>query len=430
MALPNPSLPDARNAYFALAGLHAAPDRDPATAGQALWKLLLARAHAATSQRFVPDHDTPPIDTAPALGEALPEVSAPPLICTSHMDECVAQWIDAAEALRRQRDTHALIGTRCERLLDGDFAFEEALPPMRTMAEPIAQHGVGASRCIRWFTSGAVLAWVRQDRDSVSAMLNRADRLSRALLEGSHSLIGHMLAARFARDTLATAAALGVRDPSLSAVLQPLLAPLPDSVKSIKGWMVVESAYLRASIETLEQQPTHLSTFADFDFVAWLTRNHIGWHPQRTLQRSDAQWLRSMQRLDAGLHAAIDAFTREAAEDTLDEAWRSLTWVNPVGNMLIDIGRPAYTVYFARHADIELHREVAALAVNATAHRVPAAERRAWTAAQPLSTAARERISWSDDGLSLSARTWQETSAPDRRVPPHDVIRVAWAERR
>ena len=268
LALPAPSLPDARNAYFTLAGLRAAPDRDASAAGQAVWRLLLARAHTTTSQRFVPDHDTPPIDTGPALGESLPDFSGPPLMCTSHMDDCVAQWIAAADALRRQRDTHAPIGARCERLLDGDFAFEEVLPPMRTLAEPIAQHGVGASRCIRWFTSGAVLAWVRQDRDSVAAMLNRADRLSRALLEGSHSLIGRMLAVRFARDTLGTAAALGVRDPGLGAALEPLLAPLPDPVKSTRRWMVVEAAYQRGAIEDIERQRVDVSTSADVDLAA------------------------------------------------------------------------------------------------------------------------------------------------------------------
>ena len=41
LQLPSPTLPDDRNAYFALAGLRAEADRDPSTAGQALWKVLL-----------------------------------------------------------------------------------------------------------------------------------------------------------------------------------------------------------------------------------------------------------------------------------------------------------------------------------------------------------------------------------------------------
>ena len=137
-------------------------------------------------------------------------------------------------------------------------------------------------------------------------------------------------------------AALGVRDPGLGAALKPLLAPLPDPLEGIKRWMVVEAAYQRGAIEDIERQRVDVSTSADVDLAAWLARHRIGWHPQRTLAHSDAHWLRSMQRLDAGLHAAIDAFAREAADDAHNDAWHGLTWVNPVGSILIGVARPAY----------------------------------------------------------------------------------------
>ena len=79
-----------------------------------------------------------------------------------------------------------------------------------------------------------------------------------------------------------------------------------------------------------------------------------------------------------------------------------------------------------RHADLVLHHEVAALAINAAAVGIPGTERRAWTVTQSLSPATRSRITWSDDGLVLTARSWQETTSPSRPVSARDEIRVVW----
>jgi hypothetical protein len=381
---------------------------------------------ASGSDRFVPDHDKPPDNTEHILGQALPTMAGALLVCDQqhqHIDDCVAQWIDAADALRKQRDEHALFGARCERLLERDFAFDEVLTAMRSTAEPLALHAIGASKCSAWLVSGAVLAWSQQDRVRAVALMAQADRLNRALLDGSHSLIGQMIAVRVTRNTLAAAAALVVRDPSLAAAIKPLLAPLPDPVPGIKRWMAVEAAFLHGAITDIERGEGHDQ--ASGDLRAWLFRQHIGWHPQRTMQLSDAHWLRAITQLDGGLEAAIRVHASDAA-DHAGDARPGLTWVNPVGSALVEINRPTYASYLARHADLALHHEVTVLAVDAAAAGVPAAERREWTARQPLSPSARARVTWSDDGLMLGAHTWQETSTPDRQVPPRDAIRTTW----
>lgn len=435
LQLPTPSLPDDRNAYFALAGLRAAPDRDPSSAGQALWQQQLARAPQAKglSVATAADESANGIDSA--LGEPLPSMAGPPLVCDVPMDTCVAQWIDKADALSAQRKEHAMLGQRCERLLEGDLAFDEALAPMRTVAEPMAQHGVGALDCSKWFLSGAVLAWAQQDRARAIALLTKADRMNRALLAGSHSLIGQMIAVRGTRNTFSTISALAVRDPSLSTALMPLLAPLPDQGTSVKRWMVVEAAFQRGSITDIAlRSDDHAATTAaggepssgGFELHAWLFQRRIGWHPERTAQVIDAQWLRSIRHLDDGIAAAIGAQSSEAADSDRDGLWHGLTWVNPISNVLVNVGRPGYATYLARHADLELHRETVALVINAVSASVPPAERRAWSARQPFSLLARERILWSDDGMLLNARTWQETSVPGIQPAPRDAIRIAW----
>jgi hypothetical protein len=434
LQLPTPSLPDDRNAYFALAGLRAAADRDPGTAGQTVWKQQLASAAEAQGRLAAPAGQAPANGADSALGTPLPSMAGPPLVCNEPMDACVAQWIDNPDALSAQRKEHVLLGQRCDRLLEGDLQFEEALAPMRTVAEPMAQHGVGASDCSKWFLSGAVIAWAQQDRPHAIALLTKADRMNRALLGGSHSLIGQMIAVRVTRNTFGVVSALAVREPSLGAALMPLLAPLPDAVQSAKRWMVVEAAFQRGSITEMaalsdEQAATVAgggeATSGGFDLLAGLFRRHIGWHPERTAQAIDAQWLRSMRQLDNGLAAAIEAQSSEAAADSASNGlWHGVTWVNPVGSVLVNVALPSFAGYLARQADLALHRETAAVAVTAASADVPSAERRAWLAQQPRSPLARERIAWSDDGLALVARTWQETSVPHVQPPPRDAIRI------
>jgi hypothetical protein len=435
LQLPSPSLLDDRNAYFAFTGLLAAPDRDLSSAGQALWKRQLATAVAPRAPPIEPATNTYTNARDDALGKALPSLSGSPLVCDTHMDGCVALWIENAGALSTQRKEHGLLGQRCESLLDNDLQFDEVLAPMRTVAEPMAQHGVGASNCSRWFLSGAALAWAQGDRTRTIALLTKADRMNRALLAGSNSLIGQMIAIRVTRNTLGAMTALGVRDKSMSTALVPLLAPLPDQAQSVKRWMAVEAAFqvgLNAEIsQSCLTEPTRIMT--DYDptaddgpVAAWLCRHRIGWHPERNAQAIDAHWLHAIRQLDDGLIASIQAQTSQGMNGAGTTVFDLLTWRNTLGSAAFAVGHSMYGSYLARHADLGLHHEASALALQVIAAGVLPAERSAWLARQPVSPASKDRITWSDDGLVLSARTWQETSVPGVQPSPRDAIRIAW----
>jgi hypothetical protein len=302
LQLPSPSLPDDRNAYFALAGLRAAADRDPSAAGRSVWKQQLATAVEPKGSFVAPADKRPAGDADSALGELLPSMAGTPLVCNEPMDVCVELWIDEADALGAQRTPHALLGQRCERLLERELPFKEALAPMRTAAEPLAQHSSGASECSKWFLSGAVLAWKQQD----------------------------------------------------------------------------------------------------------------------------AFWLPSMRQLVDGLQASIRAQVVERAHSAEPGVLDFLTWRNTLGTMVFAVGQASYVSYLARQADLDLHHETTVLAVRAVSDGVPASDRRSWLAQQPLSTMAGDRITWSDDGMALSARTWQETSVPGAQPAPRDAIRITW----
>lgn len=123
-----------------------------------------------------------------------------------------------------QRLAQEVVGQRCESLLDERFAFEELLPTVFHAAGPMAAHASTAVQCSNWLLSGAVLDWTRHRPVPSVALFVQADRLSRALLAGSRTLVAQMIA------------------------LAPLLAPWPDSVQGVRRWMVTEATFGRTMV--------------------------------------------------------------------------------------------------------------------------------------------------------------------------------------
>ena len=227
LALPAPRAADdeAATAAHVLAGLHAAADRDPAAVGRADWLTHRAFWVLPAAQRDPPAQQAAYRQTLEqSQGSRLPAPTGAPWYCDSAGGDstggdCAAVWIAQADALARQRAAIAVIGQRCEQLLDGAFRFEELLPTLNSLAEPVATHLQGAVRCAGWFRSGAVLAWAQGRRDEALLQLARADKLQRGLLTGSQSLIAQMVALRVAHDTQSTLAALALRDAALAPAL-------------------------------------------------------------------------------------------------------------------------------------------------------------------------------------------------------------------
>jgi hypothetical protein len=411
-------LDEANNAFFALVGVHAQQGRNIAAAGQTVWRSSIDFASLPQAQKSPEAAGAWQRNDSDALGEMVPRFSGPPAVCQANDDDCTAAWIGAADALAAQRVKTATAGARCEALLDESFEFEEVLPPRLFPGVPMASHGSGAASCSGWLLSGAVLAWTRGDPALTLQRLAQADRLNRALLAGSRSLIGQVIAWSLSRRGLRVMTELGVRDPALAASMAPLLMPWPDASEAARRWMAVEAAFQQeafgdVSATCLTTAPTVEPSFGDA-MLAWLCRHRIGWHPQRSRQAIDRVWLDRLQALRGGLPAAIEQMQGEHSASRL-------RWRNTIGERLLDLSRPAYGDYLARQADLDLHREAAALALAAQTARIPAAQRAAWSAGQPLSDSARERLAWNEAGTVLQARTWYGGQGQ-----PRFAIRVAW----
>lgn len=441
LAVAPPALPDERNAAWALIGLDAAPGRDAAQAGRALWRHQVAlgslpllidegqrRAHQQAEQSLAGDR-------------IKSRFEGPPLACPEDVGACVSVWLANPAAVAAQRAPLAEFGRRCEALVDAGFGFEEPLPPAAVALRVLPSHDLIAAHCMTWFRSGAAQSLAAGQRGQAVAQLARADTLWRGLYAGSRTLSGQMLALRLAQRSLDTLATLAAHDAALAPALLPLLAPPPDALALIRRWVPVESSARDAAFDDIansclvaadvQSLPARswLQNSADA-LERWLCRHHIGLQPERTKQRGHDQWLSLLSGLQQGVEARLRERIAQAGASSAPDSpwWSGLTWVNTQGSLLIDLGSAAYEGYLPRHADLALRHEVVRLLVSAQAQGVPAAERAAWSARQDLGANLRERLSWADGGRTMIVRTWAEDSARPGPVARRDAIRISWPE--
>ncbi len=351
------------------------------------------------------------------------------LRCNAKSTDCFAQWSQDLAALRAARQAYSQHGTRCDALVGERFEFEEKLPVFAGAATEMPRWE-GVSVCTNWWLSGAVLAIGEKNTAQALGLLLQADRCSRALQGGARSLIGQMIALSVSHKTLQTLTSAALRERELAQALLPLTAPFPDAIAAAKRWMVYEAAFQRSIMQELVQTTRHTPPEAATVFTPitdWLANRRIGFHPHRTSHDTDVRWLRWTAQLDAGLPAAARAQTQEAQAAESQHWVPGLTWRNSVGNMIMAVGAPALTSYIARQADLDLHRELAQLAIAAQAAGIAPEQRAAWSKTQPLSADNAARLAWSADGRVLSARSWEGEFDPSAaQDPQRSTVRIEW----
>jgi hypothetical protein len=402
LQIPPPLVPDARNAYFALAGLRAPSGRSPAAAGLAQWRGQATPAELKTVL-------------------AMPDGS--PYYCDDEAN-CTAAWLADAPRLAEQLGPHAELGARCEALMV-DFAFEERMPARTDsagMSIGVAQHNSGLATCSRWFNAQATLAAARADDMAAARWVMLADRLNRGALAASRTLAGSNLAWSLARRTWQAAAVLAVAQPALATSLRPVVAPLPAEAGDAARWMVGEAAFGRTMIlgmraDCLRPRADHQASWID----QLLCRTGIGLLPQQTVADFDRHWLAAIDATRDGLPAALD---RPPIRVDPNATWlHEWAWRNTFGHALTRVAASSYADYVARQIDVDLHRSAVALALAMVRERVPTDQRAAWLAAQPIDDLVRSRLTI--DGDTLLARDWSAEHGGAQRE--QDRIRVPLA---
>lgn len=436
------TVPDERNAAFLFAGLAAQADRDPVAVGRAWWSAQTERARLPAPQRLAGEGA---FDARrdELFGKRIEAPSGPPMMCGKGSGACLNAWWADLDGLARQRQAFGVLGERCDRALGPDFAFEELLIPEPAPDQPL-MHWALVVQCSRWFRSGAVLAQARGQRERAIEHLRQAERLHRGLLDGSHSLIGQVLATRMAHWTYDTMAALAMRDARLADAFAPWLAEPLDTRIAARRWMRYEAAGHRGTIDFIARDGMVLPSIPGLDASAgnpwgaglWadiavrLARRGIGMQPERTRQQSDAWWQRAIGRMDVPWPVILAGVAVEGEASARRSTLGTLRWQNTFGAAFVELGMDrTYVPYFARQADQELHRDATALVLALVRQKVPPAQRAAAAArlaANPPFTDLKDRMVWSADGRTLDVRTWQSETRGANFQAERDAIAVSW----
>ncbi len=433
LALPPERVPDAHNAAYALMGAAAAPGRNPAAVGRALWAAETAWAtrHPAPAQRLAA-LDAHQRELAALAGPLLAHaMHGAPADC-GDAPGCFARWMAAHTALAAQRAPLQGFGQRCEALSGPDPGFEstfdEPVQPALAATGPVMGMQTAVS-CSRWLRSGAAIAAARGRRDEALRLLLQADRLWRGLLAGSRTLVVWVVSQRLAADTLADIAELALRRPDWAGELAPMLAQAPDWRSLATSWMATEAEIARVAMRDAADQ---CLTLGDLESIppqpwavrlvqhaeGWLCRHRIGWQPERTEQRADAAWLArraAVQRAWAQATPPADIPAPAPPADGLGLKWR-----NTLGAMLVDAAQgtvnDTYSGYSLRLVDTALRHEAVQQLLALQQAGVPAAERAAWWQRQPLSGALRAQSAWGDDGRTITVRSLAFPAAASRHL--------------
>lgn len=373
------TLAPADNAFYDGQGLRAPAGEFPNAWGQKVWR-----------------------GEAPADAALAPVPSGDDWHC--RMD-CVTRWRAAAAALRVQMVEARVFGARCQALA-ARTAYQE--PPV-LRRPPAAGDAPGEAmplpsfapltQCLRWQQVEAVLA---PDTARAEAAWTRADALLRLAGGGAQTLIGHAVAWSWAERQQQLLAQWSAQQPPGYALPAAWLAPLPARLLQPQGWLVGEAHWQREMMAGLRIQGEQMFSMQPGPLLAWAGRHSLGYLPEATAQATAAHWLADLQRY-GGLQGATlaDAARRQPAPDN---SWgRYLRWRNPVGHILVEVGRPSYAQYLFRQADVVLYQ--AALRAIQSLNGLTPGERAAAWARMPLDAGLRERITLEGDALLV--RSWR-----------------------
>jgi hypothetical protein len=376
------SLAPQDNAFFDAEGLTAPADEPPNAWGQRAWR------------------------SEPGDGKAsLPLPSGPAWQCQPAREDCMARWRAEAAALRVQMAAARVFGDRCTALASRP-QFEEPLRPMPADGSSPWTAPVPAwrpvSTCLQWLQIEAALA---PDLAQAQQAWSQADALMRLIAGGVRTLISQNVAWALAERQQLLLAQWASTQVQPDALRDAWLAPLPASLLQPRTWMVSEARYVRASVLSMAR-PVQES---EPQGMRWFTALfQLGYQPQRTVQAADDDWLADLAAFGARQGADLVQAVQALKPVEVSGLW-GLRWRNTVGQVSLDVARPARLHYLLRQADAALAQ--AALRAVQALNTLPAHERAArWPALVP-DAALRERMQLEGDALLV--RPWQPKDGRD-----------------
>ena len=343
--------------------------------------------------------------------------------CRAGKDDCMVRWRASAAKLDAQMAGAPTFGERCKALADRT-SFQEPLPARRPQpiegtpyeALPLPQFSP-LTTCMRWLQVEAVLA---PDVRRAEAAWTRANALLRLFASGTQTLVGQAVAWSWVTRHQQLLAQWSAERPAGYVLPAAWQAPLPSRLLLPRAWMVAESHWQRETMAGMRDHGEQMFSMDPGWLQSWAGRHGLGYLPELTAQATAAHWLTDL-RLFGDLQGPALALAVLSKPETALTWWDYLSWRNTIGHILAEVARPHYERYALRQADLVLYQ--AALDLSQRLNTMPAADRPAWWARQPLDTGIRERLSLEGDAVLI--RTWRGDTGKDYAAPVRFPLRPA-----
>ena len=322
----SPSVPGAENGYFALLALGAPDGADGILYARAWLDEARAAALANRVEKRAPENRAKrPIPCDAAQVSCLPVIKAKP-------DDVKTQLDAYREDLARYE---ALIGFR---------RYEEVLDFPLRLSTGVPQYGAvtGAHRA---YVLRAAVAAERGDLETAVAAIERDIPFQRAMLTGSRTLLGKVVAAvDYWRDLAFLSDLMQIRAAAMKPYLPRVRTMLKETEFPAAGMAtIVESEF--AFRKALLKNPAALPDIgAETSFVERMAVKFL-YKPNATLNSEVAYLGAVAAAMDLSVNEGSAALEKLMVDDVQMTAWQYVD--NPAGNLLrrvatIDEGREAY----------------------------------------------------------------------------------------
>jgi hypothetical protein len=220
--------------------------------------------------------------------------------------------------------------------------------------------------------------------------LEQAQALDHAVLMGSNSLVGHMIALSMVERRLQATMLVASQHPQLAAELAARLHPADGLSTSTlaaaqRRWIAFEASFGRSMAQSLGKpdacEAVHQATRGNMDPI-WLCKLQLrAAMPEYTSQLFMSQWLDVLALLDdrnpTVTVQGVKGILEREPSGWFGSSWH---WRGTIPHILVAVASPAYKDYFARGADTYLASESTRLWLLAQAEQLASGNRSTWLA--------------------------------------------------
>ena len=360
------------NGYVYAMGFATARNGDPHAAGLRRVEWL----------REIPDDAQSPLNADPAPDDQSYKSARSPAAqsiaeaCRSPTHQCIAALGAADEAIRDWLQSEEWLLDRYMTLLRHEGWLETAIFDERA---PLPSYAMVLDAQKLLLAKASILA-SRKDAAGVRSLLTSDVRFWRRVLDSSDILITKMIAVAALKRTYGVGnLALRRLPPELAmdGMPQEWTAPMTDAERSLMRCLVGEWLYADRLMKHMEASGSWQSTVGyenDAGVANRLLRRMTKplFQPQDLSNRRAEMFIKLVHALNAPFDQFPAALARAEEITQPSDEFILPSVYNPIGDILLWIGSPAFAPYGARVTDLEGIRRAAVLTTELRSRRVPA----------------------------------------------------------